>query len=293
MEEEIAENCRICDEPTNLKWPTYIPDGLDSDCFAITNASYGQTSAIFECGSCGFRQCNNLTEVLSFYEELEDPGYEKGRKERSLQAAANLRHLAKFKPGGRLLDIGSGIGILVEEALKMGYEASGVEPSKWLQKQAGNRNLPVIWGTLDDIPGTEIYDAIALIDVLEHVLKPVDLLAQIRNRLTPDGIAMIVTPDYKSLFGRVLGRKWWHYRVAHIGYFDKKTLRMACDKAGLEIVDQKRPGWHFTAEYLWVRIMLYFPKWLRIPSFAWMTRKVIPINLHDSLMVVVKRSEDQ
>tara|TARA_Y100000588_G_C14229472_1_gene914624 strand:- start:174 stop:1052 length:879 start_codon:yes stop_codon:yes gene_type:complete len=292
MEEEIAENCRICDNATRLKWPTYIPDGLDSDCFAITNAAYGQTSAIFECNSCGFRQCNNLTEVLSFYEELEDPGYEAGRKERSLQAAANLRRFAKFKPGGRLLDVGSGIGMLVEEALKMGYEASGVEPSKWLQQQASSRNLSVIRGTLDDISETEKFDAIALIDVVEHVLKPIDLLVQIRNHLTPDGMAMVVTPDYKSFFGRILGRKWWHYRVAHIGYFDKKTLRMACDNAGLEIIDQKRPGWYFTVEYLWVRIMLYFPKWLRIPSFAWMSRTVIPINLRDSLVVIVRRSED-
>ena len=291
MEIEVSENCRICNASTSLKWPAYVPGGISSDSFAITNAGYGQTSAIFECSECGYRQCNNLTEVLSFYEELEDPGYEEGRKERSFQAAANLTHLSKFKPDGMLLDVGSGIGMLVEEAIKLGYEASGVEPSKWLQTQAANRNLPVVQGTLDDIPVSSKFDAIALIDVVEHVLKPIDLLKQIKERLKPDGVAMIVTPDYKSWFPTILGRKWWHYRVAHIGYFDKKTLKMACESAGLEILDQRRPGWYFTIDYLWVRIMLYFPKWMRIPSFNWMKSTIIPINLRDSLVVIVKKAD--
>ena len=66
-----------------------------------------------------------MEEVLSFYEQLEDKVYEQGREERKVMQKNFLKSLRNFKPEGRLLDIGAGSGILVEEALKMGYQAEG------------------------------------------------------------------------------------------------------------------------------------------------------------------------
>ena len=75
-----------------------------------------------------------------------------------------------------------------------------------------------------DTPGP--FDIISLVDVIEHVNTPADLLQHIHAALAPDGVFILVTPDVKSLAARILGYKWWHYRFAHIGYFNKKNLSM-------------------------------------------------------------------
>ncbi|MCZ6673896.1 MAG: class I SAM-dependent methyltransferase, partial [Verrucomicrobia bacterium] len=259
--------------------------------FAITDAHYGQTSAVYQCSSCGFMQCNDLPDVLSYYEQLEDQAYENSRNERFLQSEALLRKLKKYQKSGKLLDVGAGSGILVEAAIKSGYDATGIEPSTWLQEQAVKQNLPVTKGILSDVPEEKKYDTITVIDVIEHVADPIGLLKEVGARLKEQGVAMIVTPDCRSWFARILGRKWWHFRMAHIGYFNKKTLAMACRKAGLEIVSQNRPGWYFTIDYLWVRFMQYFPSWLRLRPLNWMKRITVPLNLRDSLLIIVKHQQ--
>ena len=290
---ERSHQCRICGSDTELKWPSNLETTIDSDSFAITDAHYGQTSAIYQCNQCGFRQCNDLDEVLSFYENLEDQEYENGRKERYLQAKALLKQLQNHQNSGRLLDVGAGSGILVEAALEYGYEAQGIEPSNWLQNQAVERSLPVIKGTLSDLSEEQPFDTITLIDVIEHVVDPLALLEEIRARLKPGGIGMIVTPDCHSFFAKLLGRKWWHYRVAHIGYFNRSTLTDACARTGLEVIEVKRPGWFFTMDYLWVRLMQYFPKWMRCKPMNWMKRKTVSINLRDSLLLVVRLGQSE
>jgi 2-polyprenyl-3-methyl-5-hydroxy-6-metoxy-1,4-benzoquinol methylase len=288
---EESEKCRICNSVTKLKWDSNLDAVLSSDSFAITDAHYGKTSAVYQCTECGFYQCNDLPEVLSYYQELEDLAYEQGRKERYLQAKALTEELKNHISSGKLLDVGAGSGILVEAAIDAGYEAMGVEPSAWLQGEAEKQNLPVVKGILSDIGSEHLFEIITLIDVLEHVVDPLSLLKEIRSRLSTNGYAMVVTPDCSSFFAKCLRRKWWHFRVAHIGYFNGVTLEMACKLANLEVVAQRRPGWFFTMDYLWVRMMQYFPNWLRFGPFNWMKNVTIPINLRDSLLVVLKPIE--
>lgn len=288
---EETERCRICRSATKLKWPASLEGELSSDSFAITDAHYGQTSAVYACSTCGFMQCNDLSDVLSFYETLQDQAYEQGRKERYQQSWALIEYLQKFRKTGSLLDIGAGSGILIEAALKAGYAARGIEPSQWLQKAADKLKLPVTNGVLSDLPDEQRFEIITLIDVIEHVVDPLGLLTDIRRRLVIQGLCMVVTPDCRSFFARLLGRRWWHYRVAHVGYFDPKTLALACEKAGFEIIAEKRPGWFFTMDYLWVRVMQYLPTWIRFGPFNWMKRITLPINLRDSLLVVLRVKE--
>jgi len=288
---EETEQCRICNSATKLKWDSNVDEALSSDSFAITDAHYGKTSAVYECIECGFYQCSDLPEVLSYYQDLEDQAYEQGRKERLLQSNALLRELKKLITSGRLLDVGAGSGILVEAAIAAGYKAEGVEPSNWLQGEAEKRNLPVSKGILSDISHERSFDIITLVDVLEHVVNPLTLLKDIRTRLAKQGFALVVTPDCNSFFAKCLGRRWWHYRVAHVGYFNRETLMKSCHLSGLEIVGQKRPGWFFTMDYLWVRVMQYLPTWMRIKPMNWMSRITVPINLGDSLLVILKHQE--
>jgi SAM-dependent methyltransferase len=278
--------CWVCgsNSPQIVK-PSNIPEALTSNSFSITDSHYGITAEIYRCASCGFLQCSDLAEVLPFYENLVDAGYEAGRHERSLQARKVLEVVQKIQPHGRLLDIGAGSGILVEQAIEMGYRAEGIEPSGWLHEMAVQRHLPVHLGTFPNPATSGSFDVITLINVIEHVPNPVELLRNIAESLSPGGTAIVVTPDVGSVAAHILGWKWWHFRVAHIGYFNKRTLLSALERAGLQPVSMSRPGWFFTADYLWVRIHRYLPRFLRMSPPRFLKKLAVPVNLRDSWLI--------
>jgi SAM-dependent methyltransferase len=278
--------CWICgSHKLALVKPPNCSATLNSNSFSITDSHYGVTAGIYECGSCGFLQCSELAHVLPFYEGLVDADYEAGRRERTLQAHKILRLVRKLRPGGRLLDIGAGSGMLVEQAMQMGYAAEGIEPSRWLYEMAVRRRLPVHLGVFPNSALGGRFDVITLIDVIEHVSNPVELLRHIAEALDGGGVAVIVTPDVRSLAARILGWKWWHFRVAHICYFSRRTLMLALDRAGLRPILVRRSAWFFTADYLWVRTHRYLPKVLRFPPPRFLARMVVPVNLRDSWLV--------
>jgi SAM-dependent methyltransferase len=287
----LKSHCWICGgQRVELVKPSNVGQ-LTSQSFSITDSHYGMTGAIYRCSDCRFLQCSELSGVLPFYEELVDSAYDAGRPERSIQARKILEVVRKLQPGGRLLDIGAGSGFLVEQAVQMGYQAEGIEPSGWLQKMAAQRGLPVHLGTFPHPAVSRQFDVITLIDVVEHVSEPLALLRNIAASLAPNGTAIVVTPDVNSIAARVLGWKWWHFRVAHIGYFNKRNLFLALDRAGLQPVLVRRPAWYFTAEYVWERTHRYLPRFLRVAPPRFLTGRVIPVNLRDSWLVACKRKD--
>lgn len=282
--------CWVCGATQlTLAKPGNAGKSLSSSDFAITDAGYGKTLSVYRCSGCGFMQCHEIHDAVSFYESLSDHAYEAGREQRMLQADALLKvclsHLAPVRKIARLLDIGAGSGILLEAATRRGISAEGVEPSSWLAAAARKHGCRVFEGTLPHSEAKGPYDIITIVDVIEHVTDPLELLRHARRLLSSDGIMLVVTPDSNSIAARLMGWKWWHYRVAHIGYFQRRTLELACESAGLSVRHAERPGWYFTVSYLRERLLQYLPDWL-LPKMAWMDEAVVPLNLYDSLLFV-------
>jgi SAM-dependent methyltransferase len=259
--------------------------------FRITSADYGTTADLFACLQCGFVQAGDIHDVASFYEQMDDPEYEQTRAPRLVQAQKLITLLSRYKKApATLLDVGAGSGILLEAAQAEGYAPHGVELSHQLQRKAAQMGLDVIHGTMDAVPAGQSYDVITLIDVIEHVEQPLQVLQQIYAHLADEGVFMTVTPDRKSLLARLLGWRWWHYRYAHIGYFDRATLTHILQRAGFEVERFYRPTWYFPLEYLFARALVYMPRFmhkLKLPAAV--GRVVVPLNLFDSWLVVCKK----
>lgn len=286
------QRCWLCSSPDLvIAKPDDLTGALDSQSFAITDSHYGQTGEIQRCSVCGFLQCSRLDEVLEYYEGLEDPEYEEGRPHRGLQMEKLLESLSQPSEGASLLDVGAGSGMLVEQALKKGYRAEGIEPSHWLAGKARQLGLPVELGVLPSAKLHPPYDVVSLVDVIEHVSDPIDMLVQARKVLADDGVLLIVTPDVSSIVARVLGFRWWHFRVAHICYFNRTTLDLALRTAGFQIKSFKRPTWYFSADYLTERVNCYLPSWFQLPIPKFLRSIVIPLNLGDSILAVAVRSD--
>lgn len=278
--------CWVCGESRLEQVRASTSAGSSSPDVRISDSAYGVTGRLERCAVCGFVQCTDAGDVLAQYTGMEDTAYEESRAPRALQMRKLLNGLKSLRPGMRLLDVGAASGILVEEALKLGVQAVGIEPSTWLSGRAQERGLPVHTGVLPHPEVKGAFDVVMLVDIIEHVERPVELIRQVRQVIAPAGEVVVVTPDRASVAARLLGWKWWHYRRAHIGYFDLKTLDRAMTNAGLARKGWSRPSWYFTVSYLLQRAAVYLP-WLRgIAAQGRLSGVIIPLNLRDSILAV-------
>ena len=208
-----------------------------------------------------------------------------------------LSKARKVNPAAKsLLDVGAGAGLLVAEAKRLGFDAFGVEPSHSLVALARRLyHVDLAQGVFPhpSLAGRK-FDLIFLVDIIEHISNPVELLRHCAEALAPGGIVILVTPNIRSLVARVLGQRWWHLRLAHVGYFSHPSLANAAAQAELTAVEQFSAKWFFRVSYLAERLESYLPVsgLNRISSklrpLQWIYDRVIPLNLHDSLVLVLK-----
>lgn len=283
--------CWVCSSLDTKKIrDSSIKNTLDSKDFKITNKDYGKTLSLFKCNNCGFLFSPYVSDLENYYREMEDNDYELTLESRKIQSEKILsqlevRNIFKNKT---LLDVGSGSGALMQASQKFGLISKGIEPSKSLQKLAVKKNLDVILGTLPSKRLNEKFDFVTLIDVIEHVNDPESLLKEINTVLKLNGKLFLVTPDVNSFFSKFLKFKWWHFRVAHVGYFNQKTLSILIKKCGYEIIKYQRPNWYFPISYILNRILSYIsPKIeIKLPKSVDIT---IPLNLFDSYLVECRK----
>ena len=197
----------------------------------ITDSRYGLTLPLYKCHECGFLQCE-IDSLDTLYEQLEDTGYIESFEQREKQFEFLLKKtlpcIDGFVAGGdnsnlKILDVGAGTGLFVKCALEYGLSAQGIEPSTYLADYAISQRLPVVnASTPDYAPHT--FDAIYMTDVLEHIADPLPLLRAYNKTLKNGGVIFMTTPNVTSFLARIMGKRWWHYRLAHVGYYNKNTL---------------------------------------------------------------------
>ena len=160
---------------------------------------------------------------------------------RRLNAAKILSSLS----GQYLLDVGCGEGNLLEVARERGWDATGVEP-----------NCPGF--TSGIYPGTVSeaqlplgkYDVITLIDVIEHLRKPIEDLNEIKILLKRGGLIYILTPNAGGLIARLMGRFWFERKPEHLHLYNSTEIGNLLHAAGFVWVETGVTGKILTLSYI-------------------------------------------
>jgi 2-polyprenyl-3-methyl-5-hydroxy-6-metoxy-1,4-benzoquinol methylase len=296
------QRCWVCDSTRNNPWKKRTMDRpLEPHDLCITDSRYGVTLALQRCEDCGFIFADDreVGELYQLYERLVDPGYESTQDSRRLQMQRLMDRVVPLcRSTGTWLDIGAGAGLLVAEARRRGFQAEGVEPSHSLVEAAARLHSLEIHQGLFPHPALKgrKFDVISLVDVIEHVSNPVELLRDCEAALAPNGTLLVVTPDVGSVVARCLKGRWWHFRLAHVGYFDRSCFEKSAARAGLKVTSKFRPCWYFPMGYLWKRVLslvgLARPT-TDAPSNQTDSGPVVPLNLMDSWAFLCRRTADK
>jgi 2-polyprenyl-3-methyl-5-hydroxy-6-metoxy-1,4-benzoquinol methylase len=295
--------CNLCgtDAPS-VRFPCTIREPASAEnwsAYACTHSGYGKHHTIVQCPRCGLVYTSPRLddhEIIGTYEAVEDTLYLEEREGRVLTFEHHLKPLERLTgpPSARpLLDVGCYVGVFVEIAAAHGWEAWGVDPSRWAVEQAQARGLRVVQGTLEtaELPeGT--FDVVTMWDTIEHLPDPAGTLERARRLLKPGGLLVVHTIDIESPFARLMGARWPWLMEMHLTYFSRRTLREMLARCGFEVIADRPQGRYLRLGYLTNRVAtLVAPvgrpaEWLVTKLGLRETR--VPVNLGDLFTVYAR-----
>jgi SAM-dependent methyltransferase len=222
------------------------------DCPNCATRSVGQTPILrahgldlLDCPSCGLTYTRQVMDA-----DADAARYARPEQDRAamrlrtsdpyleLETARDRYYLARlmdrgFLPG-RLLEVGCGTGTLLLEAQRLGWHTLGVEPSHAAVQVARERGAAVVQGWFPaDLPAdAHAFDAVAVLDVLEHFADPLDFLREMRACLSPCGRLLVQVPNWDSLLVQLEGASSSVVCPGHWTYFTPRTLSALLSRSG-------------------------------------------------------------
>ena len=201
-------------------------------------------------GRCGVCRVDRLNESAC----LREADYQTGTYRSQLgqtHAAADffaehdlLQHftLDAFWPrplrGKTVADVGCGAGSLLDHMSGLAQRLIAIEPAAHYHDSLRGRGYDVFSFAGEAARAHRgTVDAAFSIQVIEHVADPRAFLADMRQLLKPDGLAVISTPNRDHLLMHLLPDEYRHffYRSAHRWYFDQDTLTRCAERAGFAV----------------------------------------------------------
>ena len=198
----------------------------------------------------------------------------KAKRARELFRFAKARGVS-IDSQARVLDLGCGRG-----GLSVALEASGVkvvpldlrQRNCWVTRLRGERygfELPAVSGRAEGLPfADDSFDAVCLLEVLEHVTDPAALLAEARRVCRPEGLCVVTVvnrwahldPHYRLWGVNFMPRRWaqalielqgrdklsWrdNQRLDDMHYFSFGAFRRFAGALGFEVHDPWTPEGH-------------------------------------------------
>ncbi len=139
---------------------------------------------------------------------------------------------------GTMCEIGCGTGVFLAEAAIRGWDALGIEPGSAAAAVARGRARQVVEGYFpQDLPdGRHSFDAVAMLDVLEHFANPHGFLRIVRDHLAPGGRLFVQVPNWDSLLVQLEGAGSSVVCPGHWSYFTPRSLPDLMARAGYRAV---------------------------------------------------------
>ncbi|MBL0145318.1 MAG: class I SAM-dependent methyltransferase [Chitinophagaceae bacterium] len=231
----LQQGCPVCNSSNNkILYKNIIHTCHEKAGVQISNAD--APSDVLICEDCGHHYLSMTVkdEIINYYynavnseyyDTVKDKPFD--RRAEDTKKFANL--IANECRGSKtVLEIGSGMGYLLNQLNLKGFDCYGVEPSKFASAYSRDMfGLNVITELLT--PATfpnKKFDIVIMSDVVEHVSNINALFSIAQEYLVDGGKIVILTGNTDSLYAKFCGRKWLYYfSWEHVSFFNKKSIQ--------------------------------------------------------------------
>lgn len=169
---------------------------------------------------------------------------------RSYQYSAYIKEILSHLPDKpeqplRMLDFGCGYGEFLktlQEHMGDKVEVHGidVDPEVCAKASSQLNGAPVYYVDLREdnrIVPCSYFDAVTLLDVVEHLQDPRVYLKRLSECAAADGYLLLSTPNIESFNARLYGDRWiLHGPPYHMYYFGPHSIRILLQQSGWKIL---------------------------------------------------------
>ena len=141
-----------------------------------------------------------------------------------------LTELGALRPGARWLDFGCGLGGLLRHGRSCGFDVSGFDEG-YAADASANAGLPIL--SADELAAAAgTFDVVTAIEVVEHVLDPLEVFERMAALLRPGGLLFLTTGNARPYRGRL--SSWQYVRPdIHVSFYEPQTLEFCMRRVGL------------------------------------------------------------
>jgi 2-polyprenyl-3-methyl-5-hydroxy-6-metoxy-1,4-benzoquinol methylase len=137
----------------------------------------------------------------------------------------------------KFLDVGCSTGRALQLARTMGFDATGLDFSRWATEHCAKLGFVTRLGSLiNQWSEAGLFDIIHCSHTIEHVPDPIAYFQEMYRLLKPRGHLMLSCPNYYSLPRLLLREKWIWCLDSHLWQFTAWQVRKLLVAQGFEIV---------------------------------------------------------
>ena len=234
----LYENCPLCAS-------TNINKSVIGDCSKHTlyNPKIPSIMQWMNCEDCLHQFINGYWTNESL-EVIINKTIESGKvfyqvEEQRYVSARMIEKIIPFKSYGTWLDVGFGNGSLLFTAEEYGYEPIGVDLRKDVVAALKAEGIQAHCDSVQNIEFQMSISVVSMMDVLEHIPYPKEVLMSLHSIMDEDGILLISTPNSESWVWKFLNKKnkvpYFFNTIEHYHNFSKTRLVSLLNECGFNI----------------------------------------------------------
>lgn len=169
-----------------------------------------------------------------------------------------------FNERGKLLEIGCAAGFFLKIAREAGWTVRGIEISQYMADIGRKKwGLAIHCADIDSVSFRDgEYDAVVMLDVIEHLKDPFRILLKINKALKENGLLYLSTGDFQGLNAKIFGTNYFLFMPPyHLWYFSHNNLPRYLEANGYKVISCKVDGNFllngYSKKYLLVKLINY------------------------------------
>lgn len=235
--------CRVCSQQI-AEYQELENVEIDvTEIFSEPTISQKKEIKLYHCNTCGHSQMEYLLDdkyyetyqliKMNEIEPMNEGGNSRYLKDYYINTLSTLKNLGE-ESCDSLIDIGCGVGTVLELAKDFFKWSEGIEPSIIEYRTAIEKGLQVQNICLDkNFFPKKGYQAVICLQVLEHLQNPKEVMNKIYDILDDGGVGYIDIPNGQRIYNE---NQYYNIFLEHVNYYSITSIVKLIGDAGLEII---------------------------------------------------------
>jgi len=204
----------------------YYPTGICKKCGCVQQIKYYSDECLTDFYTRWYRTVyGNKGPATLFASQYEN------------QAPLIYKFMSEFNIGQTGLEIGCGAAGILGYFKDQGKTVTGLDYNEDYLDYGRGKGVNLLRGSLEALEPDQKFDFIIISHVLEHIVKPVEFLKQVNERLTDDGMIYVEVPSLHHVAeGGYEYDLLGYLQNAHVIHFHQPSLNLIARQAGLKVV---------------------------------------------------------